>query len=84
MEQYIQWALGVLFVLILGAYKYASSIMQKLDELSKYVYQLPCATTDVEGELVKLAERLDRLENTEVKDAIGLTYDGNTDQSTDY
>ena len=72
MEQYIQWALGVLFVLILGSFKYAQSVSGKLDELSKFVYQLPCVDTDVEAELEKLKARMDAYEAVDLKDAVGF------------
>lgn len=62
MLDYLHWVISLLLVLIGASFKYAHSIKAGLDELSKYVYQLPCATTDVELELALLKKRLDLLE----------------------
>lgn len=76
MEQYIHWALGTLFILLLGAFRYTHLLSGKIDDLSKFVYQLPCVSTDVETKLATLEKRLDDLTGSP-KDAIGFQVGGN-------
>lgn len=78
MEQYIHWIVGVMLFLISASFKYASDIGEKVDELSKFVYQLPCASTDVEAKLAEL-----EAEVADLSDFVGRPNGGSTSGNSD-